>query len=211
MLRPNPFPPTVAHLDSAHVGSDDVFMRWIAGSDEMISHHVIYRKKESDKGWSIIAAFHGDSVAANGYCMDIYDKPVVDRKNRYQYAVETFNLWGISSGLSQIYSARVRGKNIVDVEIKAFAAYDEKSGEGRIAWEVGDIPVSTPYFYCIYRKGKDDDNFVYMTNVDSRERSYTDVRTRPGETAEYYVSIQFEDGRSTRNSNVVTVVAPRKE
>ena len=210
VLRPNPFPPTVAHLDSAYVGSEDVFMRWVAGSDEMISHHVVYRKKESDKGWNIIAAFHGDSVVAKGYCMDVYDKPEVDRQNRYQYAVETFNLWGVSSGLSQIYSAPVRGKNVVDVEIRAFAAYDEKSGESRISWEVEEIPVSVPYFFCIYRKGKENERFVYMTDVDSSERLYTDVRTRPGETAEYYVSIRFRDGRATRKSNVVTVVAPKK-
>ena len=34
---------------------------------------------------------------------------------------------------------------------------------------------------------------------------------RPGETAEYYILIQFEDGRSTQPSNIIKVTAPKEE
>ncbi|MGN0234454.1 MAG: fibronectin type III domain-containing protein [Bacteroidaceae bacterium] len=212
VLRPNPYPPTAAHLDSAQVLSESVYMRWAVGGEEHIGRHILKRKmeKQPEDSWVTLAIFDGDSVAADKYMLEYTDRPPVNRYDRYEYAVETVSLWDVSSGPSASYLARVRGKNVVDVEIKAFAAYDEKSGESRISWEVGEIPVSAPYFFCIYRKGKENEWFVYMTDVDSTERLYTDVRTRPGETAEYYVSIRFRDGRATRKSNVVTVVVPRK-
>lgn len=210
VLRPNPYPPTVAHLDSAWVDDHSINIRWIAGGDEMIKNHHVYRRKQGQSTWEIIATLDGDSIAANGHKIEIHDTPEIDRYNRYEYAVETFTFWNVSSGLTPIYYARMRGQDMIDVDIKLFATYDKKSEEVRLAWEVGKVPVDAPYFFCIYRKSANDNSYTFVTDAPSHIRSFSDARTRPGETAEYYVSIRFDDGRGGSMSNVVKAVVPPK-
>ncbi len=40
------------------------------------------------------------------------------------------------------------------------------------------------------------------------ERMFNDYLLRPGESAEYYITIQFADGRESKPSNIVKVTAP---
>ena len=37
-------PPTVAHIDSTNVSGSGIFMRWIAGTDQQMAYHNVYRR-----------------------------------------------------------------------------------------------------------------------------------------------------------------------
>ena len=213
VLRPNPYPPTEAHLDSTYTTNDKVYMRWAVGGEEYIAKHFLKRKMESEPEdrWTTIAVLDGDSVAAAGHLFEYTDHPAINRKDRYEYCVETISLWDVKSKPSASLLTRIRGENVVSgIELKAYAVYDERNGEIRLAWEHGQLPVSAPYFYCIYRKTAAAD-FSFITNAQSSERLFTDRHILPGETNQYYITLRFKDGRGTMPSNVVSVTAPKKQ
>lgn len=213
VLRPYAYPPSVAHLDSTYISHDSVYMRWAVGGEEQIGVHRLLRKLENepDNRWVSLIILNGDSVASTGHKFEYTDHPPVNRENRYEYAVETFSLWGASSGLSHSLLARVSGENVVSgINLKAFATYDTRNRQVRLVWEHDALSDGAPYYYCIYRKEGDSSDFRYVINVDRSQRLFTD-RLFPGETNEYYVTIRFKDGRGTPPSNTVSVTAPKRD
>lgn len=72
VLRPSTVPPSRPHLDSAWVDNRMIHTRWIGGSDEMISHYNVYRRRPGAT-WTLLCVADGDSVRAHGYALQIDD------------------------------------------------------------------------------------------------------------------------------------------
>lgn len=208
VLRPNTGAPTRAYLDSAWTDTACVHLRWIGGADEIIKEHRVFRRKAGTKEWTLIKVFNGDAVTANGHVIALDDEPGGKINQRWEYAVETFSFWDIGSGLTPVYSGKLRYNNVVNVPVRLYGDYDKDKRKTKLAWETGKMPTDAPYFFCIYRKGADDKSFVYLTDSPSDSPYFTDGLSAPGETAEYYVSVRFRDGRATPPSNIVAVTAP---
>lgn len=209
--RPTLVPPTVAHLDSAWHDYDGINMRWIAGKDATMSHHLVYRQRQGDNLWQTILRCDADSVKAQGDVILVFDNPAYSRQRRYRYAVESFNTSGISSGKSLIYTVLHQGPTLVNANIQLVGEYFKDKGETRLAWETSGVDSKDDYHFSIYRKAPDDDLFRFVTTTTKGEPQYEDVLLKPGQTAEYYVKIVFKDGRRSNPSNTVTVTAPEKK
>jgi len=210
VLRPNPAPPSKAHLDSAWVDNRMIHTRWIGGGDEIIGSYNCYRRKDGTAKWDLLKTFAGDSVRANGYVMQIDDAPGGPMNQRYEYAVETVSLWDISSGLTPVFSAKLNYDKVVDVPIKLLGDFNRREGTVKLVWELSNSPSDAPYFFCLYRKLNGEKSFRYLTDIPQEKRYYVDPRLAPGESAEYYVSIRFDDGRQSLRSNIQSVQAPLK-
>lgn len=208
VVRPTLVPPTVAHLDSAWHDADGIHMRWVAGRDATLSHHIIYRQLQGDKRWQPLALVDADSVKAHGDVINVFDQPEYNRTRRYRYCVESFNTSDISSGKSLIYSVLHQGPTLVQASLKLTGTYLKDKGETRLAWEVSGLNADDDYHFSIYRKGPADDMFRFVTTTAKAEPQYDDVLLHKGETAEYYVRLVFKDGRRARPSNVVSITAP---
>ena len=211
VLRPNPAPPSKAHLDSAWVDNRMIHTRWIGGGDEIIGSYNCYRRKDGTAKWDLLKTFAGDSVRANGYVMQIDDAPEGPMNQRYEYAVETVSLWDISSGLTPVFSAKLNYDKVVDVPIKLLGDFNQREGTVKLVWELSDVPSDASYYYCLYRKLNGEKSFRYLTDIPQEKRYYVDPRLAPGESAEYYVSIRFDDGRQSLRSNALSVSAPKEE
>ena len=211
VIRPSAIPPTVAHLDSSYVDGKGVFMRWIAGSDEQIAYHNVYRRLiDSDKEWTLLRRCDGDSVKACNDYIDLTDVPKPNSDEEYVYAVESFNYSGISSGLSLQFCTRFTGDAVFEQPIKLFASYEAEKNQTRLVWEADNVPEGKDWYFCVWRQGPDDDRFKFLLSAEPSERDFTDYLLQPGETAHYYVQIQMEDGRESEPSNIVTIKAPAK-
>lgn len=211
VIRPSLVPPSVAHLDSAHVGTNGVFMRWIAGGEEQAAYHNVYRKLASrEKTWTLIRTCDGDSVRLADYVIDVFDHPKENSFEEYSYAVESFNYSGISSGLSLVYSTIFRGDPVFSAPIQLLGDFDAERKLTKLAWEVTSAPEGKDWFFCIWRKGPGEDHFKFFISADPDERDYSDRLLLPGQEAQYYIQIQMEDGRESEPSNVVTIKAPVK-
>ena len=82
----------------------------------------------------------------------------------------------------------------------------EHEGLARLTWDARvDASLQGQDYYCIFRKGPSDKRFLYMYNVAKDEQEYTDQLLKAGEQAEYYVVIQFKDGRESQQSNTVSI------
>ena len=209
--RPTMVPPTLAHLDSLWHDNDGISMRWIAGTDATMRDHVVYRKKEGEKNWKVIMHLDADSVKAAGHIINVFDNPPYDRQRRYQYAMESWNTSGISSGKTLVYSVLHEGSILVKANIELAADYDSKKDETRIAWDVKELKDDSDYCYSIYRKAPGDKIFRFVTTVKKGEQTYADRLLKPGDTAEYFVKIVYKDGRRTKPSNTVQVTAPDRK
>ena len=211
VVRPSAVPPTVAHIDSTHVSGSGIFMRWIAGTDQQMAYHNVYRRLMSDKEWTVLRRCDADSVKANNNYIDLFDVPKVNSREEYVYAIESFNYSGISSGLSLQYITRFTGDAVFDTPITLYGAYEEDKHMTRLAWEVNQLPEGKDWYFCVWRQGPDDERFQFLLSAEPGERDFTDYLLRPGQTAHYYVQIQMEDGRESKPSNIVTIKAPEKK
>ncbi len=210
VLRPNTAPPSKAHLDSAWVDNKMIHMRWVGGGDEMIARYKIYRRKEGAGDWQVLRTFDGDSVKANGYFMMVDDAPEGPVNQRYEYAVETFSFWNISSGLTPVFSAKLNYDRVVNVPLKLLGDYSQRDKSVKLVWEMQNTSTDAPFYFCLYRKRSGEKSFRYLTDIPREKRYYVDPSLAPGETAEYYVSIRFNDGRQSLKSNTMSITAPTK-
>ena len=212
VIRPSAVPPSVAHLDSSYVDGKGIFMRWVAGNDEQMAYHHVYRRLiDSQKEWTLLRRCDADSVKACHDYIDLTDVPKVNQREEYVYAVESFNYSGISSGLSLQFCTRFTGDAVFDAPITLYGSYQEDKHLTRLVWEPKSLPEGKDWYFCIWRQGPDDDRFKFLLSADADERDFTDYLLRPGETAHYYVQIQMEDGRESEPSNIVTIKAPAKQ
>ncbi len=212
VIRPSAIPPTVAHLDSSYVDGRGVYMRWVAGNDEQMAYHNVYRRLiDSEKEWTLLRRCDADSVKSCNDYIDLLDTPQPNSSEEYVYAVESFNYSGVSSGLSLQFCTRFTGDAVFEQNIRLFASYNENSAETRLAWELGDTPKGDDWYFCIWRQGEDDDRFKFLISAEPGERDFTDYLLKPGQTAHYYIQIQMEDGRESQPSNIVTIKAPAKQ
>ena len=212
VIRPSLVPPTQAHLDSSYVDGKGIFMRWIVGSDEQSAYHNVYRKLlESDKEWTLLRRCDGDSLRAVNYTIDVFDTPDVRSDEEYVYAVESFNYSGISSGLSLQYIVRYTGEPVFSIPMKLYGDYDNEAKMTKLVWEADNLPKGNDWYFCVWRMGPDDDRFKFLMSVASDEREFTDYLLRSGESAQYFIQVQMNDGRESEPSNIVTIKAPEKK
>ena len=211
VLRPNVGIPTRAYLDSAWVDKQMIHTRWVGASDEIISHYNVYSRKAGANDWNLLRVFDGDSVRANGFYMQVDDAPGGSVNQRYEYAVETMSFWDISSGLTPVFSAKLKYDAVIDVPIKLLGTYRESDKAVRLAWEIDKSTQQAPYYVCLYRKSGDSSRFRYLTDIPSERSYYVDYGVTPGETVEYYVKLQFRDGRETLDSETLTVTVPKAQ
>ena len=203
--RPHVTPPTQPHLNtSSHNDQDGMHMEWIVGRDADMDYHLAYRRQGDNGAWEVIGRYDADSLRNHDYRIIINDNPAFDREQRYYYYVESFNASPFSSQ-SLAVSWLHKGPKVWKVDIKLVGDYMQKEGETRMVWDIGTLPFDAPYYYCIYRKGQGDDKFRFIVSQPANEMEYTDKLLRKGEQAEYYVMIQWRDGRQSTISNTVTI------
>ncbi len=201
-------PPLPCRADSIYYDDHIIKMWWIASSEASVKWHRVYRKLASDKAWTLLKEIDADTLKNVRFLIE--DKPDYVQDQRYYYAIETINMMGSSSGLSMQQSFLFNGPRVLDIPIKLYGDYDKQKGECHLAWETGSTPANAPFHYCVYRKGPRDDDFKFLISTKSETPSHVDRLTRPGETAEYYISIRFKDGRGSNSSNTVKIKAPSK-
>lgn len=208
VLRPNAAVPSMAHLDSMWTDDKMIHMRWVGVGDVAAARYEVYHRKEGSKDWALLQTVDADSVAAAGYVFQIDDAVDPEYRRGYEYAVQTVSLWGLSSGLSPVLTARLSVSNNVDFRLMLDGTFDAAKNISKIAWEPAAPPTAAPYFFCVWRKGPHDDGFAYVTDLPSEERFYSDQNLEPGETAQFRVSVRFRDGRQGPVSNVISITAP---
>ena len=211
VARPSLVPPSVAHLDTIWHDADGITMRWVAGREATMSHHLVYRQLKGDSSWQVIARCDADSVKLAGDMIEIFDNPPYNRTRRYRYAVESFNTQGLSSGKSLIYTVLHQGSILLKANIDLAGRYMPEENATRLSWSVKSEERSenpTDYYFSIYRKAAGDDLFRFVTTVSKGTTLYEDVLLKPGEKADYYVKMVCKDGQRSAPSNIVTIEAP---
>ena len=209
VLRPHYIPPMPCRLLSNDVNDDRIHMEWVASNEADLHFHRLYRKLEGEQYWTLLAQFDADSVTAADDKILFDDMPNKVRNKSYLYAMETYNLSGCSSGLSKLYTFDFQGSLIADVPITLMATHNAKNRETKLAWELKGKPDNEDYYYCIYRKGAEDNDFKFLLSAPKDDLSFSDFLLKPGEKAEYYVLIHYNDGRDSTRSNIVSVTASK--
>lgn len=207
VMRPHDSPPSEAHIDESwHNDEKGMHMRWVVGTDADMTYHRLLRRLGTDGEWEVLARWDADSIAATGqYAITVDDNPPYHQDRRYYYMVESHNSTPHVS-TSMVISWLHQGPHYLDIPIRLSGAWIDHESLVRLTWETGDIPQTDDgYYYCVFRKGPQDKRFKYMFNVEADSPEYTDQSLLKGESAEYYVTIHFRDGRESRQSNTVMV------
>jgi len=207
VVRPSKVPPQVAHIDSAYVNEQGVYMRWVCSDERQVYRHRVLRRQKGNKDWTVIRVCDADSVKAAGDYIELIDMPDANLQKEWIYAVESFNYFGISSGLSLQYHALFRGKLFFDCKLQLLGSY--KNDETRLVWEMGQKPpYEGDWYYSIYRQGPDDESPQFLMTAEQDAVEHTDHLLKPGQQATYYIYVCYPDGRRSKLSNMVTVSAP---
>ena len=204
--RPHNLPPTTAHLDTAWVTREQIHVEWLVATDADMAYHNVLRRRTDEKTWTLLSRQDADSVAQAGYRIRIDDQPEPSRQYRYEYIVESWNTSKLSCS-TPAYSALLSESWVLQATLKLAGDYFAKDDRTRLAWSIeGKLPTNTNCYLCVFRKGAGDSEFQYMLSLPITDVEYSDQLLESGETAEYYMIIQTEDGRSSKPSNTVKVI-----
>lgn len=206
VLRPHVTPPSEPHLtQSSQDELKGIHMEWTVGTDADMDYHVLYRRLGDEGEWETIGRYDADSLIQVGnYTITIDDNPPYDRKKRYFYYMKSFNSSPYTSS-SLAVSWLHRGPKVYQVKIDLAGDYMKADEQVKLAWNVEKMPFDAPYYYCVYRKRAGENSFVYQMSVQPEEMTYIDAQLEEGEEAEYYVMIQWQDGRQSTASQTVKV------
>ena len=212
--RPHLSPPTVPHLyASSHSNERGIHLEWVVGPDEDMKRHLLYRRVGEQGKWQMIGRFDADSVRLHDNTIIVDDNPPYLQNDRYYYYVESVNASPFRSN-SLAVSFNHRGPRVFDIPVKLSASYLPQENETRLVWELDASKLPGPGGYlCIYRKGPGEQKFTYQRNIPLTETLYIDhqmKQTDVEQQAEYYVHVQYADGRQGQESNTVIVKAPAK-
>jgi len=203
--RPHVTPPTQPHLGhSRHSDEEGMYMEWIVGADADMKRHVLYRRLGEEGKWEIIGKYDADSVKTQDNTIIVRDNPPYSQTGRYYYYMKSVNASPFVSR-SLAVSWKHQGPRVLDVPIELSGSYE---GGTVLTWFVSpDKLPNGDWHYCIYRKGAQDKDFKYYMSAAQSDQRYTEHTLEKGETAEYYIELQFEDGRHSQPSNTVSVTA----
>ena len=203
--RPHITPPTQPHLGkSSHSDEEGMYMEWIVGADADMKRHVLYRRLGDTGKWEILAKYNADSVKTQDNTIIVRDNPPYSQTQRYYYFMKSVNASPFVSR-SLAVSWKHKGPRVLNVPIELSGTYDNGT---HLTWFINPnkLPAGDWYF-TIYRKGPNDKDFKYYMSAAKEDRAYKEHTLKSNETAEYYIELQFEDGRHSQSSNTVSVTA----
>lgn len=226
VLRPHNTPPTAAHLDESwhrtvlppDASSGErlgMHMRWVVGTDADMTYHVLWRRLGTEGDWQPIARWDADSLRQTGsFAVVVDDNPPYHQTERYYYMVESFNSSPYTSR-SMAVSWLHTGPRVLNIPINLVGDWIQHEGLVRLVWEMPSSQVdwlatAGDYYICIHRKTDSEQRFRYVTNVAADVVDFTDRSLKPGQKAEYYVTVRFADGRVGQPSNTIMVEAKNK-
>ncbi len=206
VIRPSLMPPAVAHIDSTWTDANGIHMQWVTSAERFVQRHLVWRRLQTDKEWTLLRVCDADSLAATDYVLTIDDKPDYSREARYEYAIESLSYSNVSSEKSLAYSVRWEGEAVFALPLKLYGEYIDNKQLTRLAWEMPELP---PYkgrwYFCIFRQGPGDDAPKFLMSAAKDARTFSDRLLEPGETARYFIRVKYADGRQSEDSNMVEV------
>lgn len=210
--RPHITPPSEPHLGhSKHSDLDGMYMEWIVGADADMKYHVVYRRLGDSGPWDIIGKYPADSVKAEGNKIIIKDNPPYSQTQRYYYFAKSINASPFTTS-SMIVSWKHRGPRVLKIGgIELTGEYDTEENGSRITWFLPkeELLPEGDWYWAIFRKGPKDNDFKYYMSADKNDRTFVERTLEAGEVGEYYIQLQFEDGRHSTASNSVSVTIPK--
>ena len=183
-------------------------MEWIVGMDADMKEHTLYRRLGETGEPEVIGHWTADTAKVRNYKFIIDDNPPYSARDRYYYWMTSTNASPFVSH-SLAVSWKHQGPRTVDVDIHLECNYDIYDKATILGWQVDEkkMPEGDCY-WAIFRKGPEDTRFKYYMSVEKDKRTYEEHTLKAGEKAEYYVRLQFDDGRHSSDSETVSIIAP---
>lgn len=208
--RPHLTPPTQPHLGkSSHDEEKGMHMEWIVGMDADMKEHLLYRRLGDEGDGEVIARYDADSMKVRNYTIIVDDNPPYSQKERYYYWMTSTNASPFTSS-SLAVSWRHLGPRYFDIAISLSGMYNAEDKATVLDWSVSENKLPEgDWYWAIFRRGPGEENYSYYMSVAKDERSYIEHTLKPGEEADYYLRLQFEDGRRSSDSDPVHISAPK--
>lgn len=214
VIRPSLVQPDMPRIDSLWVERSGerrgINMVWIVGDEQITDRHILLRRLQDETEWTTIATFDADSVRHQNDRIRFNDQPAYDRDKKYEYAMISYTVFDIPSEMSLIYSEYWEGELVFDWPIHLEGTYKAEDGETRLAWDMDpNLPYPGKCHYAIWRKGPKDDAPKFLMSAAITDRQFNDYLLSAGEEAQYYIFVQYKDGRKSSPSNIITVKAEK--
>lgn len=211
VLRPHVTPPTEPHLGRSNQDETNIHMEWIVGNDADMQEHTLYRRLGEEGEPEAIGTWNADSVRQDSCIIRVDENPPYSQNERYYYWMESTNASPFISR-SLAVSWRHTGPRIFDVSIELKGSYREDTEMVLLDWSYDEKALPEgDWYWAVFRRGPGEDGFRYYMAVDKGDHVYTEHALKAGEEADYYVRLQFEDGRRSLDSKPVHVAVPKKE
>ncbi len=211
VLRPHITPPTEPHLGQSSHDDKGMHMQWIVGNDVDMQEHTLYRRLGEKGAPEAIGTWNADSVKLDSCIIRVDDNPPYTSKERYYYWMESTNASPFI-GKSLAVSWRHTGPRTFDIDIELTSMYNIDDHCAILNWNVNDEKLPEgDWYWAIFRRGPDEKKYRYYMSVPKEDRTYIEHTLKSGEQADYYIRLQFEDGRRSNDSEAVSVVATKNE
>ena len=212
VLRPHVTPPTEPHLGrSSHDDLKGMHMEWIVGNDADMVEHTLYRRLGDNGEPQVIGTWNADSVKLDSCIIRVDDNPPYSQKERYYYWMESTNASPFIAR-SLAVSWRHTGPRSFQVDIELSSMYNADDHCSVLNWNVDERQLPEgDWYWAIFRRGPGEENYKFYMTVPKEDRTYIEHTLKAGEQADYYIRLQFEDGRRSNDSDPVSVRATKNE
>ena len=212
VLRPHVTPPTEPHLGrSSHDDLKGMHMEWIVGNDADMVEHTLYRRLGDNGEPQVIGTWNADSVKLDSCIIRVDDNPPYSQKERYYYWMESTNASPFIAR-SLAVSWRHTGPRSFQVDIELSSMYNADDHCSVLNWNVDERQLPEgDWYWAIFRRGPGEENYKFYMTVPKEDRTYIEHTLKAGEQADYYIRLQFEDGRRSNDSDPVSVQATKNE
>lgn len=197
--------PIACVVDTVWQNDSTVFINWRTQAEHNVIAYRMYRRQKSDDSpWIIVQVVDASKVTGN--IVHTEDRPPIDRKNRYFYAIEAISSAHIVSDLSYPVGVRHNGPDVMDVPVTLAATYDSKARQLVLDWDTSaDAPEG---YWCYVEIDRGNGQFEPLASYEATDKHVRLGRLRgvsSGMTINVRAQLRWFDDRYSPMSNVVSV------
>ncbi len=193
LKKPDIVPPAAPLITEVITSDSSVTLSWHNSPSEDVSAHLLLRRASGAQEWQTLVTI--EEAGQRSYA----DKSAL-QSQLYEYALEARDESGLTSGISNIITARVYDSGIRERVGNLSYRYDTENGRIILSWSYG---AGSHQFYVYKAIG--DGSLVLLQSLPGSVTEFIDTEVAAGVTYRYAIKVVTDDGGESAMAATETI------
>lgn len=200
-LIPDTISPSAPVVNKYFIANNEVSLQFITGDDYDMSRHNIMRRVNGGE-WQVVKTISHRDTKDN--TIDFKDT-ITEADVIYEYAMQSEDMVGLRSELSQIIPVKIDKRSLNQIIIKTEAKYNATDNKVDLKWSKPNI--NQKFHYVVYKKSTTEDYWSILNSFDSDIIECSDIRIAK-QISYIYKVVPFAEGAEIGSGEEVTISVP---